>query len=133
MIDFIKFSGGNNFGFSRSSLCTANILSSLSYFTLYLLIKFLRAIMLGIVSLLNHKYCLYLGTLPLCIITRIYPFLCTEIFFPALVIFSTRYEFQNRSIVEQFPNNINLLWSNLISLLWLCLNKTFSIIFQRFE
>ena len=92
------------------------------------LMKFLREMMLVIEYLLNRTSCLYPGTVALWVNNRILTLTYTVIFFPALVIFSTRYEFQNRSIVEHLSNNITFFRYNLISFLWLCLNKTSSIL-----
>ena len=111
------------FDFYWSSLCTADILSMLSYVTWYFLIKFLRAIMLVIEYLLNHTSCLHSGTIALWVTSRLRTLPFAVIFFLAWVIFSTGYKFQNRSIVGQFYININFLISNFISLVWFCLNQ----------
>ena len=104
----------------------------LSHFNRYCLINVLVEIMFIKASLLNHKSCLYPGTVALWVTNRVPPLSCTVIFFPDLVIFSTRYELYNRSIVEQLSNYINFLRSKLISLMWFCLKKTSSLLFQRF-
>ena len=117
-------------GFYWSYLYTTNIWSMLSCVTQYCLIKFLGEIMSVISSLLNHKSSLYPGTVDLWVTARVLPFPLTFIFFPTLVIFSTRSEFHSRSIVEHLSNNMIVLGSNLISLVYLCLNKTSLIIFK---
>ena len=89
--------------------------------------------MLVIASLLNHTSYLYLFTVSFWVTTRITPFPCIFVFFPALVIFLTRSKLQNRSIVEQLSNNRTFLISNLVSLVWLCLNRSSWIIFQKFD
>ena len=106
-----------------SSLRITNILLVISYVTWYCLIKFMREIMLIISSYINQKYPFYLVTVALWATARIPPFTYTVIFCPSLVIFSTRSKLQNISIVEHLYNNMALMISNLISLVWLFLKK----------
>ena len=80
--------------------------------------------LLLIAYLINHTYSFYPGTVALWVTARVPPFPCTVIFFPELVVFSTRSESQNKSMVKHFSNNISLLIFNLISLVWFYLNKT---------
>ena len=89
--------------------------------------------MLVIESLINHTSCLYKGTVALWETTRLPQFPCTVILFSVLVIFSIRSELHNRSIIKQLSNNMTFLISNLINLVWFCLNKTPSTIFQSFD
>ena len=90
--------------------------------------KVLRETMLVIASFLGHISCLYLGTIYVWVTSRLPLLPCAFIFSQALLIFSTRFELWNRSIVELLSNNITFLMSNLIYLIWLCLNKTSSIL-----
>ena len=91
---------------------------------------FLRTMMLVIVYLINHTSCLYPGTVLLWETARVAPFHLTAIIFTALMMFSTRSELQDRSVVEQLYNNKSFLRSNLISLMFF-FNKTSLICFSE--